>query len=105
MSLILCFLSFSEDSNGESPHLRFRINLVFSLPDLVLVPLLSDVQHAISQIGDELIDVSENIYWWDASIQKTFHQCVQTDEVVLDIKSKIDRAATGELVREDLSEN
>ena len=76
-------------------HLKFGVNLTFSLPNLVLVPLLSEVQEAVSRIRDELINITSSIYWWDASMKQKFTLAIQTDQQLLDIGSQIDKAIIG----------
>ena len=67
----------------------------FSLPDVILVPNLSHVQDAVSQLAQKIIDISSNIYWWDSDMKQTFHDAIINNESVYQIKRKIDTIIIG----------
>lgn len=80
------------ERNDMRQSLKFKVNVLFDLPNIVLVPTINTVQSVVSQIAQNIIDVSLNIYWWDADFKKSFHDTIMNNSSVVLLKEKIDNA-------------
>ena len=71
--------------------------MTFSLPNLVLVPLLSDVQEVVTSISMELLSISNNIYWWDGEMKQQFTESIDNDPQLREVRMQIDQAIVGKV--------
>ncbi|XP_013856333.1 dynein heavy chain 5, axonemal, partial [Austrofundulus limnaeus] len=61
-------------SSGQQPILRVNVNL--SIPDIVMVPALEEVQQALNQAVDCVVSVSKGVSQWseDRVSKKNIHE-------------------------------
>ena len=62
----------------------------------MLVPLLSDIQEVVSNVRVELLNITNDIYWWDDALKSKFKTTIENDAQLADVNAQIDQAILGE---------
>ncbi|XP_068137634.1 dynein axonemal heavy chain 5-like isoform X2 [Hyperolius riggenbachi] len=74
-------------------RLRFRLSLIFKIPDILLEPSMDITQDAVNQVVLSIINISDPLSWWSGKKKgQCFHVCIAEDDILQKIVAKFDTA-------------
>lgn len=64
--MALIFLTENDHSNKQkqSSHPIFRTNITLSIPNIIMIPALDEVQQALNKTVDYIVSVSRGVGQW-----------------------------------------
>ena len=62
-----------------SQSITFKVYGNFGIPVMDFTPNLKDVETLIFQVIDDVVSISQEVYWWDSSDKRTFFDQLSCD--------------------------